>query len=247
MTGVGSLRALGPARRVGLVLLDVDGTLVDHDWAEREALAGWIQAARLPVQVGCVPTEVLWHDLAESAFVDYRAGRLTFQGQRRQRVSRFLTALGTDVADLDDAALDAEFGQYLHRYEAAWRPFPDALDALGALVSLTRVAVLSNGDHDQQVEKLRRTGLVSLVGAVITSSDLGVSKPDPRAFLRAAERLGVAPGQALYCGDRLDIDAVAASDAGLVGIWLNRTGSTSGHLPVASVATLSELPGLLKS
>jgi len=245
VTNHGSRTPSGHGRRVKLVLLDVDGTLVDHDGAQREAISGWIQAAHLPTQVGAVSTEVLWHQLAELAFVDYRAGRLTFQGQRRQRVSGFLTALGADVADFDDAALDAEFGQYLHRYEAAWRAFPDVVDALGSLRDLTDVAVLSNGDHDQQVDKLHRTGLGDLVGQVITSSDLAVAKPDPRAFHGAVQRLGVEPSQVLYCGDRLDIDAVAATEAGLMGVWLNRTGTTPGNLPVASITSLSELPGLL--
>jgi putative hydrolase of the HAD superfamily len=231
--------------RVGIVLLDLDGTLVDHEAAEREAIQGWIREARLPAQVGSVPSATLWHDLAESAFVAYRAGLLTFQGQRRHRVSQFLAALGIDVGGLDDAALDSQFGEYLHRYEAAWRPFPDAVDALTAVRQMTRVAVLSNGDHDQQVDKVRRTGLAAFVEEVITSSDLGVAKPDPRAFIAAADRLGVKPGEVLYCGDRLEVDAVAASAAGLVGVWLNRAGNTPLNLNVTTIATLSELPALI--
>jgi hypothetical protein len=82
--------------------------------------------ARSPASghVDGVPSTQLWHDVAEEAFVDYRTGRLTFEAQRRQRVSRFLPLVGVDTTGMDDAWLDAEFDKYLHRYEAAWQAIP---------------------------------------------------------------------------------------------------------------------------
>jgi putative hydrolase of the HAD superfamily len=228
-----------------LVLFDLDGTLVDHDTAEQEAIAGWIRTAGMPTTVGQVASEQVWHDLAEEAIVDYRAGLLTFHGQRRQRVSRFLTLLGTSTSEMDEAALDAQFQQYLQRYEAAWRPYPDAAGCLTEVGQTQRVAVVSNGDHAQQEAKIIRTGLSGLVEAVITSSDLGVAKPDPRTFSAALERLGVTAEAAAYCGDRLDVDARAATSAGLTGIWLNRAGDTTDNLDVPVITSLAELPALL--
>jgi putative hydrolase of the HAD superfamily len=224
--------------------MDLDDTLVDHDGAEHEAISGWIANAGFPSDVAGVTTQQLWHDLAEEAFIDYRVGRLTFHGQRRQRVTQFLTAVGQDASGMDDADLDLQFDEYLRRYESAWRAFPDARDALESLALQARVAVLSNGDHDQQVDKMVRTGLVDLVETVITSSDLGVAKPHPEAFLRATSLLGVSPSNALYCGDRLEVDAQAASAAGLVGVWLNRHGRSPKSTDVPVITTLSELPAL---
>jgi putative hydrolase of the HAD superfamily len=229
---------------VDLVLMDLDGTLVDHDGAEHDAITAWIATAGFPSTVGGVPTEQFWHDLAEEAFVDYRGGRLTFVGQRRQRVSRFLAAVGQDASGMDDADLDGQFDEYLRRYESAWRAFPDARDALRALAQQSRVAVFSNGDHDQQADKMARTGLADLVEAVITSSDLGVAKPHPEAFMQTTSLLGVTPSNTLYCGDRLDVDAQAASAAGLVGVWLNRHGGSQKPIGVHVISTLSELPAL---
>ena len=229
-----------------LVLLDLDGTLVDHDAAEHAALTGWIAAAGLPTTVDGRSTERLWHDLSEAAFVDYRTGRLSFLEQRRRRISEFLGAVGRPVVDASDAALDREFAQYLHRYEAAWQPYPDAALALAEVGLHARVAVLSNGDHDQQVDKMRRTGLLDLVETVITSSDLGVAKPDPRAFLASAQQLDCDPARVLYCGDRLDVDARAASAAGMVGIWLDRTRRGEPDPGVAVISSLAELPGFVR-
>ncbi len=235
----------GQNARVEWVLFDLDGTLVDHDGAELEAIAGWICDAGMPRSVGRVSSEQVWHDLAEEAFVEFRAGRLTFQGQRRQRVSRFLPLMGVDTSVMADEELDSQFQQYLQRYEAAWRPYPDAVPSLSEIGRTHRVAVLSNGDQAQQDDKIERTGLAGLVEAVITSSDLGVAKPDPMAFCTAVDRLGATPGSSVYCGDRLDVDARAATAAGLRGIWLNRQRVAPHKIEVPVITSLTELPAIL--
>lgn len=99
---------------------------------------------------------------------------------------------------------------------------------------LAPVAVLSNGDQEQQEDKVIRTGLDRYIDAVLASGQLGVAKPDPRAFAAACSRLTVPPEAAVYVGDRLDVDAVAASRAGLRGIWLNRGGSEARRRQAAA-------------
>lgn len=76
----------------------------------------------------------------------------------------------------------------------------------------------------QQEAKVARTGLGRYLDVVLTSGELGVAKPDPRIFDLACRHLGVPPKRAVYVGDRLDVDALAATTAGLRGVWLNRTG-----------------------
>jgi FMN phosphatase YigB (HAD superfamily) len=69
-----------------------------------------------------------------------------------------------------------------------------------------------------------------------------VAKPDPRIFELACGHLGVPARAAVYVGDRLEVDAVAAMAAGLRGIWLNRGG---GAVPpgVEAIDDLAELAG----
>ena len=231
-----------PFVRPALVLLDLDGTLVDHDGAESAAITDWADAAGFPSSVDGIPIAQVWHDLAEATFPEYRAGRLTFQGQRRQRVARFLPLVGVETNRMSDDELDAEFLHYLHRYEGAWVAYPDAVDCLTRLRSRVRVAVLTNGDQAQQEDKVRRTGLADLVEAVLASSTLGVAKPDPAAFTLAADRLGVPPGDVVYVGDRVDVDARAATRAGMHGIWLDRIGDGPTPTDVPTIRSLTELP-----
>lgn len=225
-----------------LMLFDLDGTLVDHDAAELAAITGWIRDAAFPAKVNGVPSEHVWRSVSEAAFPDYFAGRTTFVEQRRIRIRAFLPMMGVDVADMNDQALDAQFHEYRHRYEEAWRPFPDVVASLRSLTSTYRIAVLTNGDQAQQDDKMERTGLHVLVEATIASSTLGIAKPDPGAFHTAVAALGATPSTTVYVGDRLDIDAQAASAAGLTGIWLNRTGDDQDAGGIRTITTLAQLP-----
>ena len=110
---------------------------------------------------------------------------------------------------------------------------------------MAQIAVLSNGNRQQQEEKVSRTGLGRYVDIVLTSDHLGVAKPDPRAFELACVQLGVPPHAVVYIGDRLEVDALAATAAGLRGIWLNRTDDA---VPpgVEAIDNLTDLPSLLE-
>ncbi|MHC5731926.1 MAG: HAD family hydrolase, partial [Nostoc sp.] len=55
-----------------------------------------------------------------------------------------------------------------------------------------------------------------------TSEVAGFAKPAPHIFQYACAKLGVQQTQSVYVGDNVELDAIAAKDAGLIGVWLNR-------------------------
>lgn len=229
---------------VRLVLFDLDGTLVDHDAASASAVATWVEQ-KLWGTPGDVPGHVsAWEQIAERHYPAYRARETTFLEQRRRRVRDFLPRVGVDPAQWTATQLDEAFAGYLAAYERAWCAYPDAQACLQALGRVAQVGVLSNGDQAQQEDKLRRTGLLALAGRVLTSDHLGVAKPAPEAFRRACHASDVPVEQAVYVGDRLDVDAQAATAAGLRGIWLDRLDRPE-QTTLDRIARLSELPGLL--
>jgi putative hydrolase of the HAD superfamily len=224
-----------------LFLFDLDDTLVDHTGASTAAITGWIRDAGFPSHVDGLESSQVWWDIDDDVFPDYLAGRLSYDQQRRLRVSRFLLSMGVVTDDLNESDLDRHFNEYRSRYEAAWAPFPDAVETLTALASTNRVAVLTNGDQVRQEHKMRSTGLLPLVEDVFASSTLPAAKPDPAAFLSVLDRLGVEPADACYIGDRLDVDAEAAKAAGLTGIWLNRRGRRLSTGDIPTISSLAEL------
>jgi putative hydrolase of the HAD superfamily len=64
------------------------------------------------------------------------------------------------------------------------------------------------------------TAILSLFGVVVDSVRAGFSKPDPRIFLRALDRLGVSPPDATFVGDSAARDMAGARALGMRHIWL---------------------------
>jgi putative hydrolase of the HAD superfamily len=56
----------------------------------------------------------------------------------------------------------------------------------------------------------------------VSANELGFGKPDPRIYLEACRRAGVAPEAVLHVGDDLHLDVRAARQAGLRAAWVTR-------------------------
>jgi putative hydrolase of the HAD superfamily len=122
----------------------------------------------------------------------------------------------------------------------AFRAFPDAASLLAGLeLAGVPVAVVSNWDYS-----LRGTlaGLGLEFDAIVTCGETGVRKPDPRIFLEALGRLGVAPADALHIGDRDGTDGVGARAAGIDVRIVDRIGAVPGR---DTIAALTDVLGLL--
>jgi putative hydrolase of the HAD superfamily len=133
-----------------------------------------------------------------------------------ERLYRRLLALSETPGAPD--ALDRAASLMLreHRASNAWRRI-----GLGVRESLERLrvagfklAVVSNSEGTIE-QMLVEIGLRPLLDAVVDSSVVGVTKPDPRIFQIALDRLGLAPGDALMVGDSPSADVDGASAAGI--------------------------------
>ncbi|MEX0673829.1 MAG: HAD-IA family hydrolase [Gaiellaceae bacterium] len=116
----------------------------------------------------------------------------------------FNETLGSSLAPEEYVgALDAEYGV-----------LPGVEDALARLRALgLELAVVGNWDY-RLPEQLEQLGLTRHFTAIVTSAATGAAKPDPRPFLAALGRLGVAPERALHVGDSPD-DEEGARAAGM--------------------------------
>lgn len=96
-------------------------------------------------------------------------------------------------------------------------PIGNAVHELRALASryqigaVTDTAVMTSADVRAA---LRGTGLAELLEVIVSSVDVGATKPDPRGLHHALDLLGVRPAQTLFVGDA-DCDEAAATAAGV--------------------------------
>ncbi|WP_206447640.1 HAD-IA family hydrolase [Agrococcus sp. KRD186] len=214
---------------------DLDGTLFDH----RGSAA--IAVRQFTIDLGREPTDRLvavWFDIEAEHFEHWRTGSISFGEQRRRRLRAFLHLLAAEQPS-DVGHADALFEQYLAHYRRSWRAFPDAAPTLAALRARgVRIGVLTNGNHAQQLDKLETIGLAPLIDAVCTSEEIGVTKPDPRAFKILASRLGSTPANMAFVGDNLDQDIAGARAAGMCAGLVQHDSKTPVKLDAALRAAL---------
>ncbi|MGW2896924.1 HAD family hydrolase [Streptomyces sp. NPDC001212] len=228
------------------VLWDVDDTLFDYTTADRAGMRAHLVAEGLLDGYGTAEEALAhWRRITEAQWARFSAGEATFEEQRRDRVRDFLAR-----PELTDDETDEWFERYLGHYEAAWALFPDVLPVLDALAASHRHAVLSNSSIHVQERKLRSLGVRDRFETVLCAAELGVSKPEPRAFHAACEALELGPHQVAYVGDHPEIDGRGAAEAGLLSVWIDRAGVHAGDHDGAGrhrIASLAELPAILGS
>jgi putative hydrolase of the HAD superfamily len=226
------------------VVFDIDGTLVDHDKAQRAALTRLynLAAEKLAKRPPLEEFASVWHTETERYIDMYLVGQLTYREQRIQRVGSIFARWGHT---LSEAQAWEVFTGYLTWYEGEWSLFEDALPCLRALGQY-RLGVISNGDSKQQRRKLQETGIDSFFASVVVSGDDRIAKPDRGIFQRSSQELETQPSQMVYVGDRLEHDAIGACNAGLNGVWLDRNNSEAQCGNVAKIASLMELPGIIE-
>ncbi|MBA8926036.1 putative hydrolase of the HAD superfamily [Kutzneria viridogrisea] len=217
------------------VCLDIDDTLIDYGGSVRSVLSAMI---------GRDDAWPAWQRTTDEHVARVISGECDYDTMRRERTRAFFADLGEC---LDDAEVDRREQYRLDAMEQSWRVFEDTLPCLDWLRATgIKVAAVTNASGPHQRAKIAAVGLSEFFDEVVIAGELGVAKPDPAIFRTACLDLGVDLAETVHVGDRLDLDAIGARDAGMHGVWLNRTGE-SGPAPsgVSTISSLAELPELI--
>ena len=96
-----------------------------------------------------------------------------------------------------------------------------------------RLAVFSDYPADRKLEAM---GIEKFFDVVVTAQDRDVQcfKPNPRGLEVTVQRLGILKHEAVYIGDRVDVDAVAARRAGIGCFILNDRQNSDALLELLS-------------
>ena len=224
------------------LFFDIDGTLLDEDSAERKAsMAFQKEHADLFPQPSQVFADA-WRNLTEFHVHRFLKREITFGEQRLARKRELFGGVGKQLSDEESVTL---FKTYLKHYEAHWCLFADVRECLRTLKG-SDLGIISNGDSGQQRQKLDQLHIRELFDPVIISSDLNISKPDPRIFEEACRQAGQRPQECIYVGDNFEVDILGSRGAGLKGIWLNRIGENRGSRSHPDmIRSLTELPNVI--
>ena len=137
---------------------------------------------------------------------------------------------GATIADLFAAAGFGLDPDRLGAYRDFWEPYTATDPQAGPLLETLqsegiRTGVLSNTIWPRAWHQgfFVRDGVAHLIDAAVYTSEIGWTKPSPRAFAAALAAVGVSdPARCVYVGDRLFEDVWGAKNAGLRAVHLPR-------------------------
>ncbi|MEF8776708.1 MAG: HAD family hydrolase [Haloarculaceae archaeon] len=191
---------------IDAVVFDLDGTLARHDQEPASVLMAAF--AETDVTPFCDAD-----DLAEAAndVVDADSDRDFFRQTFRLAAERHAgpTDRAEDIARAYDTHVDHTRVSFREGAERAL----DLASEVGP------VGLITNGQRENQLTKLRSLGIQDRFDASIFAGDDTPAKPDPRPFRRAIDALGVPTAGAYYVGNSLRHDVVGAKTVGLGAGW----------------------------
>jgi putative hydrolase of the HAD superfamily len=239
------------------VLFDLGGTLLHYEQPPDnsfEAMNGRALRAFLQVAMGR-GTRVADPDLAVRAVarlgaaLEAKAKRTHYSNQAETVIREGLEAVGVRVPDkvFDDAmrAYYEVISQVVTPIEGDAQEVLRRLAEQGRLLGLVSNTLWAPEVHDTD---LQRFGLLEYLPVRVYSSRAGYVKPDERIFRQALDRFDVAPAEAVFVGDKLDVDVAGPQKIGMRTVLLAspfRTEASDEIIPDARIACLDELPDLL--
>ena len=215
-----------------LVLIDLDGTLVDS----------------VPDLAPAV--DRMLSDLGRPAAGEARVRDWVGNGVERL-VKRALTGTleGEPEAELYEQAYPLFMQYYSDNTAAHSRLYPGVEAGLEALRrTVPHLACVTNKAERFTLPLLEHLGIAGVFELVVSGDTLPQKKPDPAPLLHAAEFFNVSPEHALMVGDSIN-DVRAARAAGYrvvcVPYGYNHGLDIRDAEPDAVIETLADLPGLL--
>lgn len=111
---------------------------------------------------------------------------------------------------------------YMKLHNERIRPMDGAVEALDIMKNLgLRLAVVTNGIADTQREKLERFRLTEWFEHIFIDTEIGYSKPDPRIFEYALDKMQLQAEEVWMIGDNIRWDVGGPKQIGITGVWIN--------------------------
>ena len=200
---------------IKVVLWDIDGTLLDFNKPEREAVKKCFALFGLGE---CSDEMVAWYSMINKVWWDkLEKGLNTKQEILEGRFREFLEHFG-----LDGSLAPAFNESYQNCLGDVVDPNPNGLETMKELFGKVVQGVATNGTVKTQNSKMKTSGIDRLVQKVYISDLIGFEKPNMGFFDFVLKDLSeFSKNEIMIVGDSLTSDMRGGNNAGIVCCWYN--------------------------
>lgn len=206
------------------IYFDLDGTLLDHKRAERQALRDIHH--HFALFNGTNPDQLVqaYQAINSEQWKLYSQHKVTRDQLQRNRFEQTLQELGLDATRHEEVGR-----QYMDFYQNHWKWVDGARRAFKSIRQKFDVGILTNGFADTQKKKFKQFNLYDDADHLVISEEVGAMKPHPAVFKFATEKTGYDADEILYIGDSYSSDVVGGIGFGWRVAWFTQNGETEKH------------------
>jgi putative hydrolase of the HAD superfamily len=198
------------------LFFDLDNTLWDFNANSYDALYIALNKMDLLDRIGNYDDYfATYYAVNERLWDLYRVNKITKQVLRGLRFEESLELNKTPIPGIGDLLNDA----YLAEMPKQLKLVPGAIKVLDYLHHNYRMAIVTNGFKEVQVDKLVQSGLKKYFDKVFISEEVGAQKPHKLIFEHAVKSMNAPKKRSLMIGDSWEADIVGARMFGMDQVY----------------------------
>lgn len=198
------------------LFFDLDNTLWDFNANSYHALHLAMEKLELLDSVGEYDRYFsIYYEVNERLWGLYRDNKITKNVLRGLRFEESLVLNGTPMPGIGDSLNEA----YLAEMPVQLKLVPGAVEVLDRLHHQYRMAIITNGFREVQVDKLLNSGLDKYFDKLFISEEIGAQKPHRKIFEYAVKSMNAPKKKSLMIGDSWEADIVGAMQFGIDQVY----------------------------
>ena len=224
------------------ILWDIDGTLIDFDYAEKEGLKQCFKKFGL----GILDKDMLevYKEINKLYWRKFEKGEISKEETLYGRFKDFFNLYKIDTSIIPE--FNKEYQICMGNVARFNR---NAKEVVFKLMNKYKQYAATNGTIEAQKRKLSNSGLIVLLNDIFVSEEIGFDKPSVKYFQEVFNRVGSTnSSDYLLIGDSLTSDILGGKNAGIKTCWYNQTseGNKYGIIPNYEIHDLSEVLDILE-
>ncbi len=226
------------------ILIDIDNTLLDFDAYVKESMKSGFEKFGLGEYEDSMFS--VFEKINSEMWQQIEENELTYEELLQTRWNRIFSALNISF---EGRVFEDYFRNCL--FESAI-PVEGASDILEYLKDKYILCVASNGPYDQQMNRLKKSGMIRCFSNFFISEKIGASKPSEKFFSYCMSELNsegnpILSSEVLMIGDSLTSDISGAAASGFKTCFFDRkkSGKTNGLSVDYVIGKLEEIPDII--